>query len=164
MRGVWRVQSVVLMQSLKDHTLMAYWEHLQLLISTIRSQLSLKMGTRGPFWMSHLWFCSEHVWTTTALSDWFFFTSENTLNLSKLSGDSPPVLDPTLLETQWLVPVVYPKWGVLVLDRHLEDYLGASKHSCVIRHRRCQSCRSKELIGWVSNKPLPLGMSLVECQ
>jgi len=76
----------------------------------------------------------------------------------------PPLLNPILLEIQWLVPAVYLKWGVLVLDRCLEDYLGASKHSCVIRHHHCQSCRSKKLIGWVSNKPLPLGMSLVECQ
>lgn len=65
------------------------------------------------FWMSHHWFWSGHVWTATEHSDLYFSRSENILKWSKLSGDSPtPQL--ILLVIQWLVLVVYPKWGVEV--------------------------------------------------
>lgn len=105
-------------------------------------------------------FCfSEHVWTARHI--YVEISPQHKISLICLSwvGISPP--QSSTARNTMACSCCYPKWGVLVLDRHLEDYLGASKHSCVIRHHLCQSCRSKKLIGWVSNELLPLGMSPV---
>lgn len=93
-----------------------YWTLLQVLISTIQSQLSWWVGITGVTILNF----TPLILRRTCLD------SRNALRLiiyfnSSSRAGIPLLLNPMLLQIQWLALVVYPKRGVLVLDRHLED-------------------------------------------